>query len=87
MNQPARRKTDANATGTNQPDVTGVFCGKLLNCPASDLAGRQSSAEDRKNTRFAFQFTVKPPTGHGGVARTVIFAGAGVAADFEREVP
>src|SRR3981189_3279490 len=29
MNQPARRKTDADATGANQSNVTDIFCGKL----------------------------------------------------------
>src|SRR5258708_37107926 len=29
MNQPARRKTDADATGANQSNVTHIFCGKL----------------------------------------------------------
>src|ERR1700687_4342907 len=34
MNQPVRKRTDADATETNQLDVTGIFCGKLLSCPA-----------------------------------------------------
>src|SRR5258707_8142192 len=29
MNQPARRTTDADATGANQSNVTHIFCGKL----------------------------------------------------------
>src|SRR6266446_4917743 len=29
MNQPARRKTDADATSANQSNVTHIFCGKL----------------------------------------------------------
>src|SRR5229473_2103838 len=34
MNRPVRKRTDADATETNQLDVTGIFCGKLLSCPA-----------------------------------------------------
>src|SRR5712672_3611812 len=29
MNQPARRRTDADATSANQSNVTYIFCGKL----------------------------------------------------------
>src|SRR5258706_5337013 len=29
MNQPARRRTDADATSANQSNVTHIFCGKL----------------------------------------------------------
>ena len=35
ISQPVRRKTDADATGTNQFDATWIFCGKLLRCPVS----------------------------------------------------
>jgi hypothetical protein len=33
MNQPVERETDADATETNQLNVTALFCGKLLACP------------------------------------------------------
>ncbi|MDB5611548.1 MAG: hypothetical protein JWP25_8448 [Bradyrhizobium sp.] len=50
MNLPVRRKTDADATRTNQLDVTGIFCGKLLLCPASVSTARQSRTKSRRNT-------------------------------------
>jgi hypothetical protein len=58
MNQPARRKTDADATGTNQLDVTHIFCGKLLFCPASKFAGRATPAEKLGSARFFSLSTV-----------------------------
>src|SRR6266478_1981692 len=48
MSQPARKKTDADATETNQLDVTGIFCGKLLTCPAI-IRGR--APETKAKTR------------------------------------
>jgi hypothetical protein len=39
--QPVRRKSDADATGTNQLDVTGIFCGKLLSCPDATFTRRR----------------------------------------------
>src|SRR5450432_2337282 len=63
MNQPVRRKTDADATGTNQSDVTVIFCGKLLLCPASDLRRPRSSTESRSDAGFSSLSTVKPFAG------------------------
>jgi hypothetical protein len=45
--KPAREeKPDADATGTNQFDATGIFCGKLLFCPVS--APHRSPIIERK---------------------------------------
>jgi hypothetical protein len=65
MNQPAKRKTDADATETNQFDVTGIFCGKLLRCPVRDNTGHVPIEERRTNTGLFALSTVKP---HGGMA-------------------
>jgi len=63
MNQPVRRKTDADATETNQFDVTGIFCGKLLRCPVRNRTQQHQMKESRIDTGlFAFS-TVKPHTG------------------------
>jgi hypothetical protein len=48
MSQPVRRKTDADATGTNQLDAIWIFCGKLLRCPVSVLARGHGSAKSAK---------------------------------------
>ena len=59
------RETDADATGTNQFDVTGIFCGKLSRCPVRDTTDRVPIKEHRANTRLFTLSTVKP---HGGMA-------------------
>src|SRR5258707_2627420 len=46
MNQPVGRRTDADATETNQPNVTVLFCGKLLACPACEHRQRDSTKEN-----------------------------------------
>jgi hypothetical protein len=63
MNQPAKRKTDADATETNQLDVTGIFCGKLLRCPVRNRTQHQQEKESRTNTGLFALSTVKPHTG------------------------
>ena len=50
MNQPAKRKTDADATETNQFSVTGIFCGKLPRCPVRDNKDHVPIEERRINT-------------------------------------
>ena len=40
-------------------DVTGIFCGKLFQCPVNDPTRRRSSTEDRINTGFSALSTVK----------------------------
>jgi hypothetical protein len=65
MNQPAKRKTDADATETNQFDVTGIFCGKLLRCPVRNPTQRHQVKETRINTGLFALSTVKP---HNGMA-------------------
>src|ERR1700676_5561089 len=65
MNQPAKRKTDADATETNQFDVTGIFCGKLLCCPVCNRTQRHQVKETRTNTGLFALSTVKP---HSGMA-------------------
>ena len=64
--EPARRrKTDADATGTNQLDATGIFCGKLLHCPVNVVTRAASSTESRENWGLSSLLTVKP---HAGMA-------------------
>jgi hypothetical protein len=63
MNQPAKRKTDADATETNQFDVTGIFCGKLLRCPVRNRIQRPQVKETRTNTGLFALSTVKPHSG------------------------
>jgi hypothetical protein len=58
MNQPAKRKTDADAT-ERISDATELFCGKLLFCPASKFAGRAAPAENRRSAEFSSLSTVK----------------------------
>jgi hypothetical protein len=65
MNQPVKRKTDADATETNQFDVTGIFCGKLLRCPVCNRTQRHQVKETRTNTGLFAPSTVKP---HSGMA-------------------
>src|SRR5580700_1286818 len=50
MNQPVRKRTDADATETNQLDVTGIFCGKLLSCPAI-VARKRPEPKPKRETR------------------------------------
>src|ERR1700721_3839065 len=59
ISQPVRRKTDAEATGTNQFDATGIFCGKLLHCPVSVLTRARSSTKSPENRRLSSLSTVK----------------------------
>src|SRR5436190_23065540 len=50
MDQPARRTTDADATSTNQSNVTHIFCGKLNVVQPATLAqprNRQKAVERR----------------------------------------
>src|SRR5450759_1477813 len=61
--QPARRKKDADATQTNQLNVTGIFCGKLSYCPASDPTRPRTSTESLRNQGFSSLFTVKLRSG------------------------
>src|SRR5258708_13616844 len=63
MNQPVRRETDADATGTNQFDVTGIFCGKLSRCPVRDTTDHVPIKEHRANTGLFTLSTVKPRCG------------------------
>jgi hypothetical protein len=65
MNQPVRRKTDADATETNQLDVTGIFCGKLLRCLVSVTTEHHQGQETRMNTGLFALSTVKL---HSGMA-------------------
>ncbi len=53
MNQPVRRKTDADATAANQLDVTGIFCGKLFYCPANNRNRCGRSIESRTDPGFS----------------------------------
>jgi hypothetical protein len=69
MNQPVRRKTDADATGTNQSDATGIFCGKLLFCPATTPAKHPMSAGSRRNAGFFFPIRSQATRGHCGIAQ------------------
>ena len=62
---PVRRKTDADATETNQFDVTGIFCGKLRRCPVRDNTGEPPTKETRINPRL---FTLSTVNLHGGMA-------------------
>src|ERR1700730_17302746 len=50
MNKPVRKRTDADATETNQLDVTGIFCGKLLSCPAI-VARKRPEPKPKRETR------------------------------------
>jgi hypothetical protein len=59
MNQPVERKTDADATGTNQFDVTGIFCGKLFTCPERTLRKRAAIEETRIRTGLFTPTAVK----------------------------
>jgi hypothetical protein len=81
MNQPARRKTDADATGTNQLDVTHIFCGKLLFCPASKFAGRGTGRKTWKR-EVLLPLHSQPAQPHGGAAESVNSGGARTSADF-----
>src|ERR1700738_916233 len=69
MNQPARRRTDADATETNQLDVTGIFCGKLLRCPVRNATEHHSMKEHRINTGLFALSTVKWRAGMAALRR------------------
>jgi hypothetical protein len=60
MNQPVERETDADATETNQSNVTVLFCGKLLACPEHEHRQRVSTENIRINTGFFAPAPVKP---------------------------
>jgi hypothetical protein len=59
------RETDADATETNQLDVTWIFCGKLSRCPVRGATERAAIKKPRTNTEFSLLFTVKL---HGSMA-------------------
>ena len=65
INQPVRRETDADATETNQFDVTWIFCGKLSRCPVRGATERAAIEETRTNTELSALSTVKL---HGSMA-------------------
>src|SRR6202022_4903394 len=56
----------ADATGTNQPDVTDIFCGKPQRSPASEPTKARTTAESRRNPGFSFLPTVKQRQGMAG---------------------
>src|SRR5207245_10607525 len=57
------RETDADATETNQFDVTRIFCGKLSRCPVREATDDAVIEEIRTNTELSSLFTV-----HGSMA-------------------
>ena|SRR2546428_2549227 len=59
------RETDADATETNQFDVTRIFCGKLSRCPVREATDDAVIEEIRTNTELSSLFTVKL---HGSMA-------------------
>src|ERR1700694_3494148 len=54
MNQPARRKNDADATGTNQSDVTEICCGNTLTLSSERLYW--TPGIDRRPQKCGFSF-------------------------------
>jgi hypothetical protein len=46
-------------------DVTGIFCGKLSDCPVREATDGAAIEEIRTNTELSSLFTVKL---HGGMA-------------------
>ena len=75
MNQPVRRRTDADATETDQLDVTGIFCGKLLRCPVrATLRTRRQSTETRTNTGLSRAIHSQAAQRHGRVARRSVIS-------------
>ena len=51
-----------------------IFCGKLLNCPASDATPHRSSAETRRTTGLSSLSTVKPRGCMAALQRSDFFA-------------
>src|SRR5258706_7888946 len=74
MNQPARRKTDADATGANQSNVTHIFCGKLNVVQPATLPqprNRQNAVELRG---FLLPIHSQAAYRHGAVAGGCMYA-------------
>src|SRR3954452_19988526 len=71
MKLPVRRRTDADATAPNQLNVTGIFCGKLSQCPVGEFVppiARQKTGKIR-----AFLLVPSwPETRHGGGLTKII---------------
>jgi hypothetical protein len=65
INQPVRERRTQTLPETNQLDVTGIFCGKLSDCPVREATERATIEEIRTNTELSSLFTVKL---HGSMA-------------------
>jgi hypothetical protein len=85
--EPARKEgeTDADATGTNQFDVTVIFCGKLSHCPARAYADAAHRPKASKMRKLSSLFTVKQRTGTAELRRLSNSGGVrGAPADSRR---
>src|SRR5713101_3474268 len=76
MNQPVRKRTDADATETNQLDVTGIFCGKLLSCPAIIFGQAPGIGSERQKCEV---FILPAVARHSGVAAIAKLRGWGTS--------
>src|SRR5258705_1464692 len=76
MNQPARRRTDADATSANQSNVTHIFCGKLNVVQPATLPPprNRQKAVDARGLFLPIQS--KAAHRHGGVAEGCKYASA-----------
>src|SRR5580704_13681533 len=60
----ARKEKNGRRRNRNEStDVTEIFCGKLLFCPARSSTRRHASSESRRNSGFCFRSAVKRRTG------------------------
>src|SRR5260370_2015165 len=76
MNQPARRRTDADATSANQSNVTHIFCGKLNVVQPATLPpprNRQKAVDARG---LFLPIHSQAAHRHGGVAEGCNYASA-----------
>src|SRR2546430_377299 len=53
IKKPVRGKRTRDATNRISLDVTAIFCGKLLRCPASDPCQQSAPQKIRVNTRLS----------------------------------
>jgi hypothetical protein len=65
---PVRGKRTRDATNRISLDVTGIFCGKLFRCPASDACQPIAPQEIRVKTRLSCNTPSQALWAHGGAA-------------------
>jgi hypothetical protein len=80
--EPARKeKNGRRRNRANQSDVTGIFCGKLKQCPADVRSTHQPPPENRGNTGLSSLFTVNRRIGMAEL-RGLQIRGSAVRSDF-----